>query len=80
MKNNDLPQRIERIKIDMQFDTYMETILWIHENETDVEIEEIAKNLNQKIVEHLRNEAIDVNMLNMKKPRSIMESLITGEV
>ncbi len=79
MKNNDLPQRIERIKIDMRFDTYMETILWLHENETDVEIEEIAKHLNQKIVEHLRNEAIDINMLNMKKPRSIMESLIAGE-
>lgn len=79
MKVNDLPQRIERIKIDMKFDTYTETILWLHENETDVEIEEIAKNLNQKIVEHLRNEAIDVNMLKMKKPRSIMESLIAGE-
>lgn len=78
MKVNDLPQRIERIKREMEFDTYMETILWLQEHETDVEMEEIAKNLNQKIIDNLRDEAINSNMLKMAPKRSIMESLTMG--
>jgi tRNA U34 5-carboxymethylaminomethyl modifying enzyme MnmG/GidA len=49
--------RIEQLKIDHNFETYLETLSYFIDNETDQEPEQIAKLLNKKIVEELSKEA-----------------------
>jgi hypothetical protein len=48
--------RIEQLKIDHNFETYLETLSYFIDNETDQEPEQIAKLLNKKIVEELSKE------------------------
>lgn len=49
--------RIEQLKVDHHFDTYLETLSYFINNETDQEPEQIAKLLNKKIIEELSREA-----------------------
>lgn len=73
---HDLCRKIESMKVEMGFETYIETIVWFHEHETDVEIEDISKHLNKKIVDHIQSEAIDNKMLKMDQPRDIFSALV----
>lgn len=48
---------IEKLKLDKKFDTYIETLVYFIEYESDQEITAIAKHLNKKIVEEIKKEA-----------------------
>lgn len=63
MSMNDFSIYIEELKMKMEFDTYMETIVYFYENETDHEMEDIAKMLNQKIKNNLHLEAMERGMM-----------------
>lgn len=58
---------LEIIKREYGFDSYIETVTWFAENESDMEIDQIAKHLNKKITEEIRKEAIEANMVKEKK-------------
>ena len=60
---NDFSLYIEELKVKMEFDTYMETVVYYYENETDHEMEDIAKMLNQKIKDSLHLEAMERGMM-----------------
>tara|TARA_B100000929_G_scaffold290599_1_gene284906 strand:- start:58726 stop:58995 length:270 start_codon:yes stop_codon:yes gene_type:complete len=63
MKNNtDFNLRLEELKKEKGFDTYLETISHFIEYESDHEPEQIAKLLNKKIIENLEQEASEVGM------------------
>lgn len=64
---NDFSLHIEELKRDKHFDTYLETITWYIENETDVDYDKVAKNLNQKILDNIKIEAMKGNMLKEKE-------------
>lgn len=48
---------IENLKRDKKFDTYTETIVYFYENQSDHEMEDIAKLLNKRIRDFLEVEA-----------------------
>lgn len=48
---------IENLKTEKAFETFTDTILWFHENQTDADIEDIAKLLNKRIRDFLEVEA-----------------------
>jgi len=54
---------IEKQKRELKFDTYIETVLWFVETESDQDLEHVAKSLNRKIKEAIEIEASDRNML-----------------
>jgi hypothetical protein len=60
---NGFNLRIEQLKVDHQFDTYIETLGYFLENETDHEPEKIVKFLNKKITEEIYKEANSSGML-----------------
>lgn len=60
---NDFSLYIEELKVKMEFETYMDTIVYYYENETDHEMEDIAKMLNQKIKDSLHLEAMERGMM-----------------
>lgn len=60
---NDFSLYIEELKVKMEFETYMETVVYYYENETDHEMEDIAKMLNQKIRDSLHLEAMERGMM-----------------
>lgn len=63
MTVNDFLLYLEELKVKMGFETYMETVVYYYENETDHEIEDIAKLLNQKIKDSLHLEAMERGMM-----------------
>lgn len=65
--SNDFCLRLETIKIDNNFEGYMESLLWYHENESDLEIDQLVKHLNPKILDHIKYEAIQQNLLKEKQ-------------
>lgn len=64
----DLCLHLEHIKLEKSFDTYIETIVWFCENESDIPLEEFAKELNKTIIDHIEVEARAVNMFKDKEP------------
>lgn len=60
---NDFSLYIETLKLDYRFDTYMETLVWYLENESDMELEGIVKYLNKKLKDSIEYEALQMNML-----------------
>lgn len=71
--NNEFNLHIEHIKQTKGFDTYLETVLYFIENESDEEPEQIAKLLNKKIIEELSKEASDLGLL--KSTESVLSLL-----
>lgn len=67
---NDFSLHIEKIKTENDFETYMEAVVFYYENETDHEMEEISKMLNQKIKDSLLYEAMKKGMM---KENNIIE-------
>ena len=55
--------RLEQIKKQHQFDTYIETILYFTEYESDVGLEQISAFLNKKIRDAVEYEARQRNLL-----------------
>lgn len=70
---SDFNLRIEAIKIEQEFDTYLETIGYFLEHETDQEPDRVAKHLNKKIIEELQREANNLGLL--KEQETIIELL-----
>jgi hypothetical protein len=65
--SNEFCLHLEQIKIDHSFDGYIESLLWYHEHESDLEVEVLVKHLNPKIIEAIKYEAIQNNMLKEKQ-------------
>lgn len=59
---------IEEIKLKKEFESYIETLVYFYENETDQEMSEITKMLNTKIIEHIRYEAEEQKLLKNNDP------------
>lgn len=64
--NNDFCLYLEKIKIEHNMEDYTEALLWYHENESDMDMEQLAKHLNPKILEFIKYEALQKNMLKEK--------------
>ena len=60
---NEFCLYLESIKQSLEFDTYIETIAYFYEHETDQEMEDIAKLLNKKIIDCVEREGISSNMV-----------------
>ena len=60
---NDFSLYIEELQTKHGFDTLRETIVYFYENETDQEMEEIAKLLNRRLREKLECEATENRLL-----------------
>jgi len=60
---NEFCLRLEDIKIEQSFDTYIETIAWYYENEADIEMEKLVKSLNSKILQAIEYEAMNNRLL-----------------
>ena len=60
---NDFSLHIEQIKNKMEFETYIETVIHFYENETDQEMEDIAKLLNKKLIDCIEREGVNVKMI-----------------
>ncbi len=54
---NEFSLRIEEIKRSQELDSYIEAVVWFSENESDLDIEQIAKFLNKKIRDAIEHEA-----------------------
>ncbi len=55
--SSDFSMYLENLKRDKQLDSYTDTILYFYENQSDHEMEDIAKLLNKKIKDQLEVEA-----------------------
>lgn len=66
--SNELCLHIENLKLNHEFDTYTEAVSYFYEYESDEEMERIVKNLNQSILDHIRQEAIESNSLKGVEP------------
>lgn len=56
--SNEFSQYIETLKSEKSFDTFTETIVHFWENQSDHEMEDIAKLLNKRIRDFLEVEAM----------------------
>lgn len=54
---------LEQIKQENEFDTYMETLIWYSEHESDLELEQLVRYLNKKIRDGIEYEARVSNLL-----------------
>lgn len=54
---------LENLKNSFGFSTYIETITHFYENETDQEMEDIAKLLNKKLIDCIECEGVDIKMI-----------------
>lgn len=61
--SNEFSLHLEKIKQDNGFDSYIETLTFFYENETDHEFEEIVKMLNPKIKAEIEREATSLGLL-----------------
>lgn len=68
---NEFNLRVERLKLEHKFDTYIETLSYFLENETDQEPEQVVRFLNKKIIEEVHKEANNSGML------KVTEEIIT---
>lgn len=66
---NEFSLHIETIKQAQGFDSYTETVAWFYEHETDHEMEDIAKMLNQKIINTIQVEAEGRGLLKVDSVR-----------
>ena len=64
--HQDVNLLIEKLKHDNEFPTYIETLSYFLENETDQEPEQVARLLNKKIIEEIHLEANHLGMLKTK--------------
>lgn len=60
---NEFSLYLESLKTQLELDTYMETIIYFYENETDQEMEDIAKLLNKKLIDCIEREGVNINMI-----------------
>lgn len=55
--SNDFCLYLERLKEEQELETYLETVVWYTENESDMEYSQIVKHLNKRILDKIHNEA-----------------------
>lgn len=55
---NDFSLHLEKLKVEKQFQTYTETLVYFYENHSDHEMEALVKLLNRNIIEHIHAESI----------------------
>lgn len=60
---NEFCLHLENIKRTYELDSYIETVCWYVENESDLEMESVVKHLNKKIMDAIQYEAINLNLL-----------------
>lgn len=54
---------IEELKKANDFETYLETVCWFIENETDMENSEVVKNLSRNIIAQIEIEAVEARLI-----------------
>lgn len=64
--SNEFCLHLEKIKQEQQFDSFIETVIWFAENESDLEMEQIVKYLNKRFKDGIEYEARQMNMLKEK--------------
>lgn len=67
LQKTDFCLYIEQLKEQLGFDTYLETITYYIEHDTDLDYDKVAKALNTKILDNIRIEAMQLNMLKPKE-------------
>jgi len=65
---NEFCLYLETIKQEQDFDSYIETIVWYSEHESDLEMDQLAKYLNKKLKDCIAYEARTMNMLKDNEP------------
>lgn len=65
---NEFCLHLEKIKREQKFDSYIETIVWYSEYESDLEIDQLARYLNKKLRDCVAYEARNMNMLKDSEP------------
>lgn len=68
LDKNQFSLRIEEIKKEKQFDSYIEAVVYFYENDTDQEMGDITKMLNQKILDCIEYEAQEQKLLKHNDP------------
>lgn len=61
--SNDFSLHLEQIKQEQEFDSYIETIVWYSEHESDLEMDQLVRHLNKKIRDSIEYEARISNLL-----------------
>ena len=70
--NTNLSLYIEQIKEQQELSSFIEAVVWYHDNETDMEMVDIVKLLNTRILDKIKFEAQDNKLLKEKtKPLTI---------
>lgn len=64
--SNSFCIHLEKLKKELELPTYIETITWFVENETDLEVEQVVRHLNKKVIDSIKYEAYSMNMLKEK--------------
>lgn len=72
VSKNEFSLHIEQLKIAQGFETYTEAVVYFYENESDHEMADIAKMLNQKIIDCLQYEAEEKGMMKDSNPVRLM--------
>lgn len=65
--SNELCLHLEHIKREQLLDSYIETVAWFMEHESDQEPEQIVKMLNKKILDEIAMEANQKGLLKTKE-------------
>ena len=68
---DDLSLYIERLKISHKFSSYIDTVIYFVEYESDAELNQVVNLLNKKIKEEIRLEAIEMGLIKTDKSSSI---------
>lgn len=61
--SNDFCLYLEQIKTEQDFETYLETVIWYAENESDLDMDQLVRHLNKKIRDGIEYEARVMNLL-----------------
>jgi len=62
---------LEELKLKHNFESYIETVVWYVENESDLEPEDLVKYFNKKILDAIKFEAISSNRLKESTPELV---------
>lgn len=66
--SNDFCIYLEQIKKNQELETYIETLIWYFEHESDMEMDTLVKHLNKKIRDGIEYEARTMNLLKDNEP------------
>jgi hypothetical protein len=66
LNSSEFCEHIESIKVKQDYDTYIESVVYYVEVQSDLSYESVVKLLNKKIMESIQFEAVQENLLKEK--------------